>query len=164
MELFDTTFLQNQLFWTGLAFVILLGVMWKYVVPAITETLDKRAEQISGDLFRAESLRKQAEESLANYETQIREARSEAANMVTKAREEARAIVEARTAELEAEISRKSEEARSSIEHAKAQALKEVQTQVAELAINVAEKIIAETIDAKKAAKATDSAVKELLN
>lgn len=162
MELFDPTYLESQLFWTALSFLILLGfIKWAFV-PKVAGTLDRRAERIRSDLEHAEKLRRDAENTLAEYNRQMEKAREEASQIVAKAREEAKDMVDTRTQELEKELSRRSEEAQRSIEHAKTQALQEVQKDVAELVMLATEKLIGENVDSTKANKLADEAIKSM--
>jgi len=110
MELFATEYLASQYFWTTVAFVMLLGVVWRFVVPAVNAALDARAAQIKGDLHRAREEREAAERVLAEYQQQLAAARKEAAQVVSTARAEAEALATRRLAEVEAEIARKGED------------------------------------------------------
>lgn len=156
MELFVLEYLQSQYFWTTVAFLVLLGVMAKFVVPAVLGVLDARAAQIAADLDAAAHDRAQAEGALTAYSAQLADARKEAAELITRARADAEAMAAERIRQVEAELARKTEEARKSLESAKAAALHAVQTEMTAIAIAVAEKVLAQTVDAKTAAKLTD--------
>jgi F-type H+-transporting ATPase subunit b len=164
MELLSTTFVQSQEFWTAVAFFVLLGVIARFVAPAVAAVLDARAAQIKGDLDSANKLRAEAEKVMADYQAQLAKARKEAGDIVSKARADAEALAAERVKQAEAEISRKAEDARKSIDAAKAQALREVQAEVAGVAVQVAETLLAEKVDAKQAAKLTDAALKRGMN
>ena len=164
MELFILDHLHSQYFWTTLAFVILLGVMWKFVVPAVLGVLDARAAKIAADLDAAERGRLQAEGTLAEYAAQLAQAKKEAAEIVSRARAESEALANERIRQVEADLGRKAEEARKSIEAAHAEALRSVQKDVAEIAVQVAQKLLDTTVDAKVAASLTDKAIAKGLN
>lgn len=159
MELFVLEYLQSQYFWTTVAFLVLLGVMSKYVVPAVLGVLDARAARIAADLDAAARDREQAEGALAAYTTQLAQARKEAAELVTRARADAEAMAAERIRQVDADIARKTEDARKSIESAKQAALHAVQTEMTAIAIAVAEKVLAQTVDAKVAGKLVDEAL-----
>lgn len=162
MEFLNIDFAHSQVFWTSLSFLMLLGLMaWK-VTPVITSVLDERAERIRNDLDSAASLKKDAEQALATYEKQIKTARQEAADIVANARKESEDLVALRTSELNAELKRKSDEAAAHIETAKNTAVEELKAQVAEMAVLATEKLIGEQVDASKASKLTDEALKTL--
>lgn len=164
MELFTVTYLESQYFWTTVAFVVLLGVMWVYVVPAVLGMLDARAAQIAGDLDAAERKRLDAEGVLADYSAKLAAARKEASEIVSQARAEAEALASERIKTVEADLARKAEEARKSIEAAKADALSAVKAEVAEVAVMVAEKLLQASVDGKAAQKLTDTALSKRLN
>ncbi len=164
MELFGIEYLHSQYFWTTLAFLLLLGVISRFVLPAVNAALDARAASIKSDLDRATEQREEAERVLSEYQAQLAEARKEASQVVTQARAEAEALASRRLAEVEAEISRKGDEARKSIEAARMQALRDVQSEVTGLVVQVAEKLLDQSVDAKMAAKLTDEALKRGLN
>jgi F-type H+-transporting ATPase subunit b len=164
MELFGTEFLHSQIFWTGLAFAVLLGVMAKFVVPAVDAVLAARAAQIKGDLDAASRERGEAAKLLAGYQEQMAKAQKAAAEMVSQARAEADALANTRIKQVEADLARKADDARKSIDAAKTQALREVEDAVAKLAVEIAEKLVADRMDAKLAGKLTDAALKAGLN
>lgn len=164
MELFAVEFLHSQIFWVAVAFAVLLGVMSKFVVPAVAAVLDARIAQVKGDLNAAEAARAEAHKVLAEYQTQMAAARKEAATLVSTARAEAEALAAQRLAQMEADIARKGEDARKSIEAAKAEAMRSVRAEVAEVAVAMAEKLLAQTVDTKLAVKLTDEALKKSVN
>jgi F-type H+-transporting ATPase subunit b len=164
MELFSTEFLHSQIFWTAVAFAVLLGIISRFVVPAVNAVLDARAAAIKADLDSAAKHRVEAEKTLADYSAQLAQARKEAAEVVSRARAEAEAMSAQRLKEVEAEIARKGEAARHAIEAAKAEAMRGLHAEVANLALNVAETLLAEKVDAKQATKLTDAALKRGLN
>lgn len=161
-QLFNSGFLHSTLFWSGVAFLVMFYIMWKHVVPALQDTLDKRANRIREDLDNAALLRNEAQQTLTAYEKQLRAARKEAQDVVAHAKADAERLVAAKTAELERDLARRSEEARVSIEQAKNRAMNEVREQIASIAVAAAERIIASEVDGKKAAQITEEALKGL--
>ncbi|PIZ30279.1 MAG: ATP synthase F0 subunit B [Alphaproteobacteria bacterium CG_4_10_14_0_8_um_filter_53_9] len=164
MELFVLDFIHSQVFWTGTAFFILLGILGKFVVPQITAVLDARIEKVAGEIRGAEDKNKEAEETLAAYTEKLAEARKEAAEVVSRARAEAEALAKKRIADVEAELTRKAEDARKSIAAARDEALRDVQAEVAALTVQIAEKLIHQSVDKKTAQSLTDQALKQGLN
>lgn len=162
IDIFNTAHLHSQLFWTGLSFFIMLGILWWKVLPAITKMLDERAAKIGGDIKGAETARMDAEKALAKYEAKLAKAKDEATAILSTARADAKAMIDSKLAEAEAEITKKKEDAKQSISAAKTQAMKELEGTVTNLAIKITETLLQETVDSKKAQKLTDAAVKEL--
>ena len=164
MELFSLAYLESQYFWTTVSFVLLLGVMTKFVVPPVLAVLDARAAKIAGDLDAAAQSRLVADGALADYNAKLAVARKEAAEMVSRARAEAEALSSERIKQVEADLARRAEEARLSIAAAKEEALQAVRAEVAELAVQVAEKLLVQTVDEKLAKSLTDKALLAKLN
>ena len=74
MPQLDPSTFGTQLFWLGICFVALYGVMALIVLPRISSTLQARASQLDDDLAEAEALREKAETALAAYEEALAEA------------------------------------------------------------------------------------------
>ena len=74
------------------AFLILLFILKKYVVPRFEAAYEERAQKIEGGIEKAEKAQAQAEEALAKYQAQLKEARTEAAKIRDDARLEAEQI------------------------------------------------------------------------
>jgi len=161
-QLFNLSMAGSTLFWTGLSFFVLLVVVWRYVAPIVGDILDQRAARIQEDMDKAASFREQAQQALAEYETRLKLARKEAQEIVAHAKSEAESIVATKTAELERDIARRSEEAKVAIEQAKAKAMRDVRSELVDLAVIAAEKIIMAEVDKKKASTLTDALLKEM--
>src|SRR5918997_6592505 len=76
---------QNEIIWGGLAFLIILGALWKFGLPAVTKAMDARTERIRSSLDEADKAKADAESLRADYQRQVNEARSEAARIVEDA-------------------------------------------------------------------------------
>jgi F-type H+-transporting ATPase subunit b len=162
MDMLNLEFLGSQLTWLVISFSGLLFIVWRFIVPNITSTLDARSEKIRQDLDQASRLRSDAEQALNSYEKQIKTAKSEASSIVAKSRAEAKEIAAAHMVDLEIELTKKSDIARKSIEQAKTKALQDVQGQIVEMAMLATEKILLESVDKKQATKITETALKSL--
>ena len=160
----EFTFLASQMTWIVVCFASMLALMLWKVVPAVNKVLDERIEKIKSDIDGADAARADAEKVLADYNRQLQKAREEAAEIVNRARDESQKMVEARTAELETDLKRKAEDARRNIDAARESALNDIKKEVAGMVVMVAEKVIDAEVDAKKAGKITDDAIKQLMN
>ncbi|HEY3095412.1 MAG TPA: F0F1 ATP synthase subunit B [Acidimicrobiia bacterium] len=137
----------NEIIWGGAAFLVLLLVMWKYALPPVRNMMKRREERIREDLERAERARVEAEEEREQYRRQLADARNEAARILEEARQagdgvkrQIRSQAEAEAAEIRA---RAQEDARLAAERAGA----ELQRQVADLSIDLAERIVERNLD-----------------
>jgi len=162
MELFDFTFLHSQMFWLALCFVVLLVFMYKFAAPGIAKSLDERANQIKADLHAAEELKNQAQELLESYNAKLEKANSEAQLVIQEAKDNAKEIADKKAKELETLLKDKSNSAERQIEAAKNKAIAEIKSEAHTLVVTATEKLVLDTVDAKKAKELTEKACDEL--
>ncbi|MEO0515069.1 MAG: F0F1 ATP synthase subunit B [Planctomycetota bacterium] len=135
--------------WNLLMFLILLGVLWKFVWPKILGGLKAREEKQLGDLDAAEKARTEAQASLDEYKSQLAEARKEAQTIVAEARDAAQQAANADRAKIEAEVAQLKENAQRDIASAREQALADIYAQAASLSTEIAGKILGREINAE---------------
>jgi F-type H+-transporting ATPase subunit b len=137
----------NEIIWGGLAFVVLLLVMWKYALPPVRNLMKQREDRIRDDLERAEQARTEGEGELANYRRQVADARNEAARIIEEARQSADEVKRQIQAQAEADAAAIRARAQEDIQLATDRAQADLQGRVAELSIELAEKIVERNLD-----------------
>ena len=137
----------NEVIWGGVAFLVLLVLLWKFGYPAMTKGLDQRADRIRNDLEAADTAKTEAQAELARYQEQLKGAREEATRMRDDARAEMDEYKTQRRAEIDAELSEYRERAKAEADAAKTQALADVKAEVAALAIGAAEQVVQKSLD-----------------
>ena len=137
----------NEIIWGGAAFAILLVVLWKYGIPPIRNMMKQREDRIREDLERAEQARTEAEGELANYRRQVTEARNEAARIIEEARQSADEVKRQIQAQAEADAAETRTRAQEDIRLATDRAQADLQGRVADLSIELAEKIVERNLD-----------------
>ncbi len=137
----------NEIIWGGLAFVVLLLVMWKYALPPVRNMMKQREDRIRDDLERAEQARTEAEGELANYRRQVADARNEAARIIEEARQSADEVKRQIQSQAEADAAETRARAQEDIRLAAERAQADLQGRVAELSIELAEKIVERNLD-----------------
>ena len=137
----------NEIIWGGLAFVVLLLLMWKYALPPIRNMMKQREDRIREDLERAEKARTDAESELADYRRQVANAREEAARIVQEARDSADEVKRQIQAQAEADAAETRSRAQEDIRLASERAQADLQSRVADLSIELAEKIVERNLD-----------------
>ena len=75
--------------WTLLVFVISMYILAKVAFPRIQDALDKRQRAIEESIETAERTRAEARQLLEEYRERLREARSQADDIVVRARKAA---------------------------------------------------------------------------
>ncbi|MCI6549530.1 MAG: F0F1 ATP synthase subunit B [Prevotella sp.] len=134
------------LFWMTLVFVIVFLILWKWGFPAIVKMVNDRKSFID------ESLRKahEANERLANIqkegESLLQQAREKQAEILREAATTRDAIVGQAQEKAKDEGARLLNEAKAEIEAEKQNAIRDIRSQVAELSVQIAEKILREKL------------------
>lgn len=152
---------------TGVAFAAMVGfllVAWRAGgFKAITKGLDDRSAQIAEELDRAQSLREQAAEKLAEAERSQKDAGKEAEAIIARAEQDAKAMVETARLELEKRIKRREALAEVRIKRAETEAASEVRKAAADAATNATRKLLQEdtaTTQFERAAREIETAFK----
>jgi F-type H+-transporting ATPase subunit b len=129
------------------AFVLLFLLLSRTVFPMFEKAFKERTEAIEGGLAKAEKAQAEAAEAKASFEQQLAEAREEAGRIRTEAQAERAAIVEEARAEARTEASRITEAATAQIESERQQVLAELRRTVGTLAVDLAGKIVGESLE-----------------
>ena len=138
------------LFWMGLVFLIVLFILWKWGFPVIVNMVAERKAYIE------ESLRKahEANERLANIQKEgesiLQEAREKQAQILKEATLTRDAIVEKAQGKAREEGARLLTEARAEIEAEKQNAIRDIRSQVAQLSVQIAEKVVRQQLSSDK--------------
>ena len=138
------------LFWMTVVFLIVFFILKKAGFPAIIKMVNDRKEYIDDSLKKAH----EANEKLAKFQKQgesiLQEARDKQATILKEAAETRDAIVEKAQDKAREECARLLSDAKSQIETEKQNAIREIRTQVAELSVQIAEKVLKEKLSSDK--------------
>ena len=129
-----------------IAFAVVFGILFKVLMPRILQTLAERTELIEGGLARSEEAQAEAQELLEQYRQQLAEARHEAARLREEAREEGAQIIAEMREHAQAEARRVTDAAQAQIEAERQQALTSLRTEVGTLAVELASRIVGESL------------------
>ena len=150
------------IFWTSVVFILLVILLKKFAWKPILTAVDKRNESIENALKAAEKAKEDIENLTADNERILNEAKLERDALLKEAREiKDKVIAEAKDkAKIEAEKILVS--AKEQITNEKMAAITELKNQVAELSIEIAEKIIkSELQDLNKQKELVTSAISD---
>ena len=133
--------------WHTLNFIVLIGLLYKFLYTPVVGLLDERTKRIEESLAAAE--RAQAEVARADRERDelLTTARREIQEMMTTAQQVAERIQSEARASAQAESQRIIETARQEAEAERTQAMAELKREVASLAVQAAERIISRNLD-----------------
>ena len=152
--------LKNTDFVVLLAFLLFIGVLYYFKVPAmIGGLLDKRADTIRAELEEARALREEAQTLLASYERKQKEVQEQADRIIAQAKDEAATAAEQAKADLQKSIARRIAAAEDQIASAEAAAIKEVRDRAIVIAIGAARDVIAKQMTAAEGNKLIDDGI-----
>jgi len=135
-------FKKDLALWTGVVFLILMAILWKFAWGPIRQGLESRENGIANQITEAEESNRKAKELLADYEKKLTASKDEVREILEQGRRDAektgRDMIEQARAGAEAEQRR----AIQQIDAATSAALKELAEQGADLAVSLAGKIV----------------------
>jgi F-type H+-transporting ATPase subunit b len=138
---------KNEIIWGSLAFLVLLGAVWKFGVPAVKNMEKAREDRIRNDLESAELAKTDAEAERAQYLAQIAGAKEEAGRLIEEARQAAEGVRADLIARAEQEANEIRARAQADIVNQRNQALAQLRTEVASLSIDLAGRIVERNLD-----------------
>ena len=129
-----------------IAFVLLFLFLRAKVFPVFERVYAERTEAIEGAIEKAAADRAEAQVLLERYRAQLAEARDEAGRIRTEAQSQRAEIVEEARVEARAEAARILESATAQIASERQQALAELRREVGTLAVDLASRVVGESL------------------
>ena len=136
-----------DIFWSAVVMVIIGVPFYLWILPTFTRILDERTAKIEGGLHQAEAAQAEADALLAEYKSQLSEARTEGARIREEARTEAGQIVSGAQVRASEDAARISENAQRQIESERQAAAVSLRSDVGTLATALASKIVGESLE-----------------
>ncbi len=130
------------LFWMLLSFSVVLFVLRKFAWKPILQTLKERENTIQNALDAAKKTQEEMAKLKADNEKILQEARTERDTIIKEARENKEKIIAEAKKQATFEANKLIESAKTAIESEKLIALKEIKDKVAELSVEIAEKLL----------------------
>ena len=131
----------------AVAFGILFFFMWKWVLPRVNTLLEERRKQIQGQLESAEQTRQEAEKLLADYRTQLANARDKANEIIEEARTTADQLRRDIQAKAEEEARNTVVRAQEEIRAERDRVFQDLRAQVGEIAVELAGRVVGASLD-----------------
>ena len=145
--------LQINFFWvivSSLNFIFFAVLLyWLFGAP-LTRMLSARRERVEQGLADAEQARKDRESAETERLAAVQEARREANEIITRAQKVAQDSRDADIAATKAELERMRERAAADIEAEKQRAITELRSEVADLALQAAGRVVGETMSSDR--------------
>jgi F-type H+-transporting ATPase subunit b len=146
-----------------IAFFIVFGALSKFALPNIRKTLAARTEAIEGGLAKAEQAQAEANAALEEYKAQLAQAREEAAAIRTQAQADRASMIEEAKTEARAAAQQVTAAAEAQVAADRTQATAALTRQVGELAVQLAGKVVGQSMtDDARIRKTVDDFLDEL--
>lgn len=153
MEKLIEQFSFGLFFWQTLLFLILFIALWKFAWKPILEAVENREKGIEDSLLQAEKAKKEMAKLNAENEKIMQEAREERDAMLKEAREMKDQTIASAKEAAQKEADKIISSAKVSIQNEKNAAMADIKTQVANLSLEVAEKVLGEHMGAQDSQK-----------
>jgi F-type H+-transporting ATPase subunit b len=129
-----------------IAFVLILGILARYVLPRVQGPLRQRQELIRKQVEDAEQAKAQLAEAEKSYQNALNEARTEAAQIRENARAEAQRTVEELRAQALEEQGRIVARGEEQLASQRSAIVRELRTEIGTLAVELAEKVVSQRL------------------
>ena len=152
------------IFWTTLAFVVLLILLRKFAWKPILSAVNSREESITNAMNAAEEAKKEMANLTSANEKLLKEAREERDNLMKEAREMKAEIIAKAKEDASVEGEKMIASAKEVIETERKAAVADLKNQVATLSLDIAEKVVKGNLSADDKQKALVNELVEDVN
>lgn len=149
MEKLFEDFSLGLFFWQAVLFIALILLLRRFAWKPILDSVNDREEGIKNALDSAEKAKLEMENLQADNQKLIKEARAEREAMLKEARDIKNKMIEDAKDEAKETANKLIAQAQESIETEKKAAISELKSQVANLSIDIAEKVVREELSNK---------------
>ncbi|HVP68092.1 MAG TPA: F0F1 ATP synthase subunit B [Anaeromyxobacteraceae bacterium] len=148
--------------WTGITFLLLIVVLSKYAFGPIVKMLDERERTIREAIEQAKKEREEAEKLAASQKEALLGAQREAAEIAKRNQQEMEAFRVQLTAQAKKEADELVASARKQIAEEKQKAVADLRSEVADLAVGAAARIVRSSLDEKAQRQLVDEYIRGL--
>ena len=134
------------IFWTSITFLVLLFILKKFAWKPILGAVSEREKGIKDALACAVEARKEMENLQADNERILKEARAEREAMLKDARELKNKMIDDAKQDAKIEANKLITQAQAAIDAEKKAAISDLKSQVAQISISIAEKVVREEL------------------
>ena len=135
--------------WTVVTFLIMVVVLKKIAWGPLLKALEDREEKIKGEVAAAERNRMDMERIKSEYESQLAGIEARARALLTEAEQKGSQARDAILKDAEAQARKLQEKARAELEAEKEKLVRELRAQTGDLSVDIAEKLMGQSVDKK---------------
>jgi F-type H+-transporting ATPase subunit b len=129
-----------------IAFLLILAILWRYIVPPIQKAMRERQEIIRQQMEDSEQAKTKLAEAEAEYQRALAEARVEAAQIREGARAEAQQVVEELRSQAQEEQARIVARGEEQLQNQRTHVVRELRGEIGSLAVELSEKIVGQRL------------------
>ena len=145
----------DELILGTIAFILVFWALSKFALPGIKKALEERTAAIEGGISRAEAREAEANALYSQYQAQLAEARTEAAQIRAQAQADKLAMVEEAKREAAEAAAAVTARADAAITAERASTVASLHREVGALAVSLAGKVVGESLEDDDRARAT---------
>jgi len=150
-------------FWQLVLFIVLVLALHKFAWKPILNSVNEREDGIKDALDEAENARKEMQNLTADNERILKEARAQRDTLLKEARDMKEGIISEAKNEAQEQATKIVAQAQATIQAEKQAAITDLKNQVAELSVDIAEKVVrGELADKNKQIKLVEELLKEV--
>ena len=150
------------IFWTVITFVILLFILKKVAWKPILTALDQREAAIRESLEKAEKAKEEAQKVLEENQSNIAKAEEESKKIIEQSRAYSEKLKAQMLEESKQQAQKIIDDATAEIDRKRDSAFNELKSQVAEIAVKAAEKILKENLNKETNKKIVNNYISEI--
>jgi ATP synthase F0 subunit b len=128
-------------------FVVMLFVLWKYVLPPVSDMVRKRQNEVQRQVDEAEEATRKLEDARGRLDNAVQRADAEGARIRDDARADATRIREELKEQAEAEVERMLQRGREQLVADRDQAVRKLRADLGGASMELAERVIRTTLD-----------------
>ncbi len=148
--------------WTGVVFVVLLSVLSKFAWPTISAALEEREKRIEGNIADAATKHEEAKQLLVQHEAKLASAAQEVRSLLEEARRDAEHTKSQILAEAKQLADQERDRSVRDVERAAEVAMRGLAETSANLAVDLAGKVVKQNISADQQAELVRDALSRL--
>lgn len=128
------------------AFLIVLFLLKKYVVPRVSESMSARQELIRRQIEDTRQAKQSLDEARAQVQAALAETRTDASRIREEAREQGRQIIDEMRVEAQKEAGRIAERERARLQSERQAIVLQLRTEVGQIAVDLASRVVGESL------------------
>jgi F-type H+-transporting ATPase subunit b len=127
-------------------FAIILFVLWRFVLPLITNMVKNRQDQVQRQVDEAEEATRKLQDAQARFDNAVQQAEVEAARIRDDARADASRIREELTAQAEAEVERMLQRGQEQLAAQRDQTVRGLRSELGGASMELAERVVRQSL------------------